>query len=204
MKLRTALLLTAVAGTAVAVLPQSAPPRPPASGTQAMYQAAADSAARKFDRVARNAERSRPDQTPTVFTENEINAYIASGQVKMPKGVRSARFSGTPGVVSATALVDFDAITAGRRSSNPLYSLFSGVHNVDATAHASGSGGQGRVHIDSVALDGVTVPRMALEFFVEHYLKPKYPYLGIDSVFQLPARIDTATVGMHNLTVTQK
>jgi hypothetical protein len=45
---------------------------------------------------------------------------------------------------------------------------------------------------------------MALEFFVEHYITPKYPNVGLDSQFQLPNRIDTATVGYHKLTVTQK
>jgi hypothetical protein len=40
--------------------------------------------------------------------------------------------------------------------------------------------------------------------FVNHYIKPKHPNLGIDNRFQLPDRIDTAVVGNHELTVTQK
>jgi hypothetical protein len=40
--------------------------------------------------------------------------------------------------------------------------------------------------------------------FVEKYLQPKYPGVGLDSKFALPARIDTATVGLHKLTITQK
>ncbi len=31
-----------------------------------------------------------------------------------------------------------------------------------------------------------------LELFVEKYLKPKYPDIGIDSRFALPARVDSA------------
>lgn len=58
--------------------------------------------------------------------------------------------------------------------------------------------------MDSVSLDGVEVPRFVLEMFVEKYLKPKYPNIGIDSRFALPARVDAATVGLHKVTVTQK
>lgn len=179
-------------------------PRRPASQTEAMYQSAAASADHKFQHIAENAQRTHPDQKPTVLTEREVNAYIASGNVKLPTGVKSVRFSGHPGVVDATARVDFDEITASRRASNPLLSLFSGMHDVHAVAHAEGIGGEGRVEIQSVDLDGTTVPRMALEFFVSRYVTPKYPGVGMDSTFKLPYRIDTALVGQGTLTVTQK
>lgn len=177
---------------------------PPASATQAMYQAAAESARRKFRHIDENGRRAHSDQTPTVLTEREINAYLSSGEVRLPKGVRSVRFTGQPDIVHAYANVDFDAITAGQRSANPLLGLFSGRHDVEVLAHASGSGHQGHVQIDSVTIDGVGVPRIALEYFVDHYVKPKHPNLGMDSTFQMPARIDIARVGLHTLTVTQK
>ena len=71
-------------------------------------------------------------------------------------------------------------------------------------AHAHGSGGQGIVQVDTVSLDGVEIPRFVLQLFVEKYLQPKYPNIGLDSRFALPDRIDTATVGRHKLTITQK
>jgi hypothetical protein len=178
--------------------------QPAASSTQAMYNAAASSAEAKFRHIEQNARRNPPDQTPTVLTEREINAYLNSGRVQLPTGVRSVRFTGQNGVVDAVARVDFDAITAKSRSSNPLLSLFSGVHDVHALANASASGGQGRVHINSIEIDGVTVPRVALQFFIDHYLRPKYPDIGMDSVFKLPDRIDTARIGDHQLILTQK
>ncbi len=177
---------------------------PPGSATEAQYRAATDSAARKFQHIEENGRRAHPDQTPTVFTEREINAYLASGQVELPKGVRRVRFNGTPGRVEANARVDFDAITAGRRSSNPLLGLFSGVHDVMVEARAGGAGGRGQVHVESVAIDGIGVPRVALQFFIDHYLKPKHPEIGLDTTFQLPERIDIAIVGQHTLTITQK
>ncbi len=110
----------------------------------------------KIRRIETNGRAARPDQTPTVFTESEVNAYLASDDIILPAG------------------------------------------------HAYGAGRIGYVHVDSVSLDGVEVPEFALQLFVEKYLTPKYPQIGIDSHFSLPDRLDTATVGLHKLAVTQK
>ena len=158
----------------------------------------------KLHHVEANASANRPDQTPTVFTEKEVNAYVASDNVKLPLGVQSVKLAGAPGAITGTAQVDFDRIREGVHSSNPLLGIFSGVHEVVVVAHAHGSGGTGHVHVDSVSLDGVEVPHFVLELFVEKFLTPRYPEIGIDSQFALPDRIDTATVGDHQLAVTQK
>jgi len=158
----------------------------------------------KIHHVEVNASAQRPDQTPTVFTEKEVNAYVASDNVKLPVGVQSVRLVGTPGVITGTAQVDFDRVREGVHSSNPLLGIFSGVHEVVVVANAHGSGRTGYVHVDSVSLDGVEVPHFVLELFVDKFLTPKYPQIGIDSQFALPDRIDTATVGEHQLAVTQK
>jgi hypothetical protein len=100
--------------------------------------------------------------------------------------------------------VDFDQITQGSHSMNPLLALFSGVHEVQVATHAHGQRGLAYVHADRVAIDGVEVPQIALEFFIDHYIKPKHPELGIDSRFPMPNRIDTAVVSQHQVTVAQK
>jgi hypothetical protein len=166
--------------------------------------AAVASMDRKLQRIEANGASAYPDQTPTEFTEEEVNSYLASGRVQLPSGVQSVNFQGEPGVITANTRVDFDQLKAGKRSSNPLLGVFSGVHDVVVQAHAHGSGGQGIVNVDAVSLDGVEIPRFVLQLFVEKYLQPKYPNIGLDSHFALPDRIDTATVGRHKLTVTQK
>ena len=164
----------------------------------------ADSLQTKLDHIQENGEREHPDQAPTVMTEEEVNDYIAAGRITLPQGVKKLRMEGRSGVVTAFLNVDFDEIRAGQNSSNPMLSVFSGQHDVRVEADASGSGREGRVHVREVTIDGFSVPRMALEYFVSKYITPKYPNVGIDSQFKLPNKIDVATVGYHKVTITQK
>lgn len=159
---------------------------------------------RKIARLEANGRMAHPNTSPTILTEAEINAYLASDGVEMPSGVQSVVLSGTPGVVSGTARVDFDQVRAGIHSSNPLLSIFSGVHDVAVETHAYGRAGQGYVHVDSVSLDGIEVPHFVLELFVEKYLTPRYPQIGMDSRFTLTDRIDSAVVGRHQVTLVQR
>ena len=175
------------------------------AGQQARSQhRLADSLQRKLDHIEANGKLAHPDQTPTVMTEEEINDYIAAGRVKLPQGVKKVTFQGQSGLLTALATIDFDEIRAGQRSSNPLLSIFSGTHNVRVEADAAASSGKGKVHVRTVSIDGIDVPRMALEYFMSRYVTPKYPNVGVDSVFQLPDKIDLAIIGYHKLTVTQK
>ncbi|MFY9558630.1 MAG: hypothetical protein WAQ52_00210 [Terriglobales bacterium] len=163
-----------------------------------------DSAEQKFDHIHQNGQQPRPDPHPTELTEQEVNAYLASGKVRLPTGVESLHLAGTPGVVTATCRVDFDRVRAGRANANPLLRLFSGVHDVVMEAQTAGSNHQGRVHVNSVAIDGMEVPRFVLQMFVEKYVTPRYPGVGLDSTFALPDKIETATVGHHKLTIVQR
>lgn len=159
---------------------------------------------KKWQHVEENGARAHPDQTPTQFTEQEINAYITAQDVELPPGVQSLHFEGESGTITAKTRVNFDELKNGRNSSNPLLEVFSGTHDVVVQANANGAGHQGFVHVNSVQIDGIEVPRFVLKLFVEKYIEPKYPGIGLDSQFALPDKIDTATVGNHVLTITQK
>jgi hypothetical protein len=159
---------------------------------------------RKLQHVESNGKLAHPDPAPTMFTKQEINAYLASQAMKFPPGVQSVFFQEQPGMVNASTRVDFDRLKAGVDSSNPLLSIFTGVHDVVVVAHAHGAGGQGLVQVDSVSLDGVEIPRFVVQLFVEKYLRPRYPQVGLESQFNLPSKIDTALVGFHTVIVRQK
>jgi len=170
----------------------------------AQHSASVEATQRKLDHIESNGKREHPDSTPTMFSEQEINAYLTSGRVDLPAGVKSVRLAGVPGIVTANLKVDFDRLKAGQESLNPLLSVFSGIHDVVVEAHAHGAYGKGFVQVDSMSLDGVTIPRFVLELFIEKYLRPKYPEIGMESRFALPHRIDAAVVGLHILTIVQK
>ncbi len=174
------------------------------TGTSGSSHRLAASMQNKLDYIQQNGARSQPDQRPTVISEDEANDYLAAGYVKLPQGVKKVRLQGASGGITAFLTVNFDEIKAGQKASNPLLGLFSGTHDVTVESDAKGVGSEGTVHVKSVYLDGTEIPRMALEFFVERYITPKYPNVGLDSQFKMPDRIDTASVGYHKLTLTQK
>jgi hypothetical protein len=198
----TALLLTSVVYLRHQPTTIADPGRPQPPGAQS--HRLADSMQVKLDHIRDNGQLPHPDQAPTVMTEEEVNDYLNSGKVQLPQGVKKVTLQGRSGVVTGFVNVDFDEIRSGQRSSNPLLAIFSGRHDARVEGDAAGSGGQGKVHVRTVSIDGIDVPRMALEFFVEKYITPKYPNIGLDSEFKLPNRIDIATVGYHKVSVTQK
>lgn len=186
--------------SAAPALPQARSGSTPSAGSSRL----AASMQSKINYIEQNARKSPPNPAPSVMTEEEINAYLASGQVQLPQGVNKVRLQGQSGKVDAFLNVDFDKIREGQHSSNPLMGLFSGVHDVTVETDASGAGGQGKVHVNTVSLDGTEIPHMALEYFVDKYITAKYPNIGMDSQFKLPDRIDSAAVGYHKVTVIQK
>jgi hypothetical protein len=188
----------------VAVLVSTSAKTPAGQTNSSSNAGAVASMERKLQHVKDNAAAATPDRAPTEFSEQEINAYFAAGKVKLPAGVQSVTFQGQAGIVTATARVDFDQLRAKEHASNPLLAVFSGIHDVVVAAHAHGSGGRGFVQVDSVSLDGVEIPQFVLQLFVEKYLQPKYPSIGLDSRFTLPARVDSVIVGLHKLTITQE
>jgi hypothetical protein len=100
--------------------------------------------------------------------------------------------------------VNFDDFTANAQSYNPLLAMFSGVHDVQVVASANGSGGAANVFVQSATLDGVRIPRMALEVFIEKFVNPKYPNIRLNGQYKLPVRIETVQIGDRRGTVTQK
>jgi hypothetical protein len=166
--------------------------------------AAVASMEKKLQHVVSNAKLPHPASAPTEFTDQEINSYFAAGKVKLPAGVQSVNFQAQPGMAAASAKVDFDQLKSGRNASNPLLSMFSGVHTVVVIAHAHGEGGQGSVHVDSVVLDDTEIPPFILQLFVQKFIQPKYPNIGIDSHFALPDHVDKAIIGLQKLTVIQE
>ena len=158
----------------------------------------------KLNFLERNGKSKPVQRRSTQINADEVNAWFHEGGYKLPQGVQKVIFHSQPDTIQANATVDFDQVKEGRHNLNPLLSVFSGVHDVEVTANGSAQNGQGHVTIQSVSIDGVGVPHLALELFVNKYIKPKYPNVGLENDFQMPDRIDTATVGNDNALLTQR
>jgi hypothetical protein len=172
--------------------------------TSRQFSAQAQSFQKKLDEIERNAKATPVQHRSTQINADEVNAWFREGGYKLPQGVEKVVFHSKTDTIEANATVDFDAVKQGKKNLNPLLSIFSGVHDVQVTATASADRGIGHVNIQSVAIDGVGVPRLALEMFISKYLKPKYPELGLDNQFKMPDRIDSATVGNDTAVLTQR
>src|SRR3954469_1578685 len=164
----------------------------------------ADQFAVRLHHIQQNGIAATPDKAPTVLPDNEGNAYFAAGRVKLPASVQQVRYATTPGTVNAVARIDFDKLTQNSTSNNPLLSLFTGVHDVRVIANASAKSGTATVTAQSVEIDGIPVPRMALEYFVNKYLTSRFPNVGMTSHFKLPSKVDSATVRQGQVTVNQR
>src|SRR3954469_7564126 len=164
----------------------------------------ADQFAARLHHIQQNGISATPDPAPTVLPDDEGNAYFAAGRVKLPASVQQLRYSTTPDTVNAVARIDFDTLTQNSTSNNPLLSLFSGVHDVRVIAGASAQSGTATVTAQSVEIDGIPVPRMALEYFVNKYLTSRFPNVGMTSHFKSPSKVDSATVRQGQVTVNQR
>ena len=60
------------------------------------------------------------------------------------------------------------------------------------------------VNVRSVMLDSVSIPKMALEMFIEKWVNPKYPTIRLDGDYKLPAKIDIVTIEERRGIITQK
>ncbi|ABF42858.1 hypothetical protein Acid345_3858 [Candidatus Koribacter versatilis Ellin345] len=162
------------------------------------------SAEKKFAAVTAFEANPVKGGSVTSISDAELNAWLNEGGVKWSDGVSDVRMSTDPGVIHGSAQVDFDKVTAKARTNNPLMMMFTGLHIVRVTATAAGSKGRGRITVQSVSLDGLEIPKQALELFIQHYLQPKYPEVDLDTIIGLPYRIDTAVVGDGQITLTQR
>jgi hypothetical protein len=174
------------------------------SSSHPHFSPAAQRFQNKLDFIEKNAHSQPVQPKSTQINADEVNAWFAEGGYKLPVGVQKVIFHSQADTILANATVDFDAIKEGKRNLNPLLSMFSGVHDVKVTAAATASSGQGHVNIQTVSIDDIEVPHMALQLFVNKYLKPKYPDLGLENTFQMPYRIDSATVGNDTALLTQR
>jgi len=157
-----------------------------------------EDAARLRQKVTAIIERGmapKPSSASTVVTERELNAYLAyDSSADIPAGIANPKLVIHGGRrVSATAIVDLDAVRAQRKSRGLLdpMNYISGKLPVAAAGLLDARDGLARFTLESATVSGVPIPKMVLEEVVGYYTRsPEFPQgIDIDDPFPLPARI---------------
>ena len=177
----------------------------PASSTAAelaISAEAAESAAEKLRRIE-EATGSGTGGFLTEFSENEVNSYLAYEMAsRYPAGVSKVQVRFLPGRILGIAEVDFDKAKSARPTSGGMTDyLFWGTHTLEAGGSFSAIDGVGHFDLESVALDGVTLPQTVVDLLIETFLKPRFPRLALDAPFFLPASVDRVQVMRESIVV---
>jgi hypothetical protein len=157
-----------------------------------LSRGAAESAAAKMRQIQEASPAGRSFGLIRIG-EVEANSYLQYElSADFPPGLSKVRLQFQPGRPQGSAEVDFDKLKAASRNPpNPLVDYFvQGVHTIGVEGSLAGSGGTGEFHLETVTLDGITMPRFVVDYLIEHYVKTHYPGVAIDRPFQMGFSID--------------
>lgn len=92
--------------------------------------------------------------------------------------------------------MDFDKVKEALTTPlDPVLSyLLQGVHTIGVEGTLSGSEGVGQFYLETVTLDGVTLPRFVVDLLIQRFVKSRYPSVAIDRPFSLPFSIEEVEV----------
>ena len=169
--------------------------------------AAAETAAAKLESI-RNPEPGQTVPPVTRFSEEEVNSYLHYDlSADFPPGLEGVSVRFTPSRIQGTAEVDFDKASAARRGRStggfpPMMDyLLRGRHTLTVEGGFSAIGGMGHFDLESVALDGMTIPQPLVDVLIDTYIKPRHPRFNLHRPFRLPYSIDRIQVERGSIDV---
>ncbi|MBI3894596.1 MAG: hypothetical protein HY313_01560 [Acidobacteria bacterium] len=163
---------------------------------EGLSEEAAQMAALKFSRINESSQSNRSFGS-IELSEQEANSYFRYKMASsLPPGVSKIRLKFQSDRPTGFVLVDFDKIKETASTTlNPALSYFlQGIHTVGVGGTFSSSNGVGQFHLETVTLDGYTLPQFVVDFLIERYVKSRYPNVALDRPFSLPFSIEQANV----------
>jgi hypothetical protein len=163
--------------------------------------AAADRMQQKLESIVRFGAIPRLETQSTVIEEAEVNAYMAHHlQAEIPPGISTPTLRIlADNRLSATAILDLDAMNAGRPPSegfDPLR-LLTGTLSASVSGRLVTENGTGRFELETAQLGGIPLPRALVSQLVARY------DVNIDDPFDLPSSIREIRVEPGQVTVLQ-
>jgi hypothetical protein len=170
----------------------------------------ADSLARKITQITqRGAQGPASGVRRTEVSEDEVNSwFVFRGRPYLPEGVTNPNVTMLgDGTMRGVATVDLEGL--GRRRSKggglDLWSYLGGKVPVAVTGTLRARDGRGQFEMKAAEVAGVPVPKALVQELLSMYTATpdqKKP-IGLESSFELPARIQSIDVGRGQLVVVQ-
>ena len=140
-----------------------------------------------------------------VITTYEANSYlqIHSGEF-LPPGVGSPSLSVEPEHATASADVDFDALSRSYPNPNDwgpkvLAAMFKGTQHVTVAAKIQSEDAGVRVQIESVVVGSMTVPTWLVDYVIQNVLQPRYNF-DLSKPLPYPDHVRQVVLGSGQVT----
>ncbi|MEO8658542.1 MAG: hypothetical protein ABI693_08735 [Bryobacteraceae bacterium] len=135
-----------------------------------------------------------PRGSQILVTERELNAYIA-GEIPQVVGegaVKSSHLTLTEGAGVMHARVDFIRLqkNTGRQPGWLMQKMLEGEKDVVVAARIQSSHERATVWVDRVEVGGMNLPGPLLDFLLEVFIQPQFPYVKIGEPFHLRRGVD--------------
>ena len=165
----------------------------------------AQSAWRKLEFI----ERGHPSPgTRVQFTPAEINAWLADeARVRAPKAARNLRLELGNGRATGYGEIDFLQLHQAATGATPnwlLKNLLAGERPVRVSAIFHSENGRGRVDVERVEISGIAIDGPALDFLIENFVRPMFPYATIAEWFPLQYGVDHVAVSATGVAVVMR
>ena len=152
------------------------------------------SAKKKIDRI--NSGSLRNGET-VILSENEINSFFKydhSGE--MPEGVREVKVDLGEGGAVVRVFVDLSRAQDQQGAPGGIVwrFLLRGERKVVAHCRYRSADGYGRLDVDSVEIDGRTVPRFIVDWLIASYVNPQIPDFEVGKTVGLPKKVQEIRV----------
>ncbi len=163
------------------------------------------SARRKLEFI----ERGHPAAgTRVLFTPPEINGWLADeARARAPRAARNLRLELGSGRATGYGEIDFLQLhqaTTGAAPNWLLKNLLAGERPVRVSAIFHSENGRGRVDVERVEISGVVIEGPALDFLIENFVRPMFPYAMVAEWFPLQYGVDHVTVSPAGVAVVMK
>lgn len=153
-----------------------------------------ESARRKADLIEN--DQAKPGSV-IAFSGAEANAYAREeARREVGEALRNAKVWFSQGKASGSATLDFVKLQTarGRPPGLLLRWMLQGDKEVQVSVKIEARDGKAKIDIDEVYLDGVGIPKGAVDLLIEYYLLPRFPDAKIGEWFDLRHRIERITV----------